>query len=337
MTCDESWLLLGADFLSEQVRIISEHLRGARRARQNEPVHQARVASRRFRAALEMFGDCFPAEQARPWRKSMRRLRRSLGPARDTDVQIESVAAAQKALAAPRDKSLHPGVQRLLLRLRQRRKAFQQDVILAIDRLERARVLSEIAAATEHACQTLRSRGVVIQAPAAFLRAEREILRRVEELLAWQDCLADEKAKDSHHQMRIAAKRLRYTVEISQPLYDGAMAAPVEAVKELQTLLGDIHDCDVWDEQLDSFEEEERERARAFYGRAAPFSRLRPGIRHFQQLRRCQRQQRFGELITLWARLRHEGFWDRLAGMLVSRLQTREISRDEGDERDKKE
>lgn len=328
MACDNSWLLLGADFLAEQVRIISQHLRGARKARQSEPVHQARVASRRFRAALEMFADCFPPEQVKLWNQAVRRLRRRLGPARDTDVQIESV---RQTLARLSSTGIRPGVQRLLLRLRQRRKALQQDVVLAIDRLERSRTLDAIAAATTQACESLHDKAVAVQSPEVFLRAEREILRRVEELLAFQECLADEAAAERHHQMRIAAKRLRYTLEICQPAYDGALAEPLATVKDLQTLLGEVHDCDVWDEELKSFEKDEREKARDYFGRSKPFARLLPGIRHFRQLRLRQRRRSFGLLTILWVRLRQEGFWDHLAGMLVGRLQTHETASDAGD------
>ena len=41
------------------------------------------------------------------------------------------------------------------------------------------------------------------------------------------------------HDLRIAAKRLRYLLELSGP------EAPVKQLKRLQDTLGDIHDCDV--------------------------------------------------------------------------------------------
>jgi CHAD domain-containing protein len=52
------------------------------------------------------------------------------------------------------------------------------------------------------------------------------------------------------HEMRIAAKRLRYTMEIFAPIYAdpasaGAFDTALKAVKQLQEWLGQIHDADV--------------------------------------------------------------------------------------------
>jgi CHAD domain-containing protein len=45
--------------------------------------------------------------------------------------------------------------------------------------------------------------------------------------------------------MRIAAKRLRYVLEITESCFGEEAAAARRAAKELQAILGDMHDCDV--------------------------------------------------------------------------------------------
>ena len=45
--------------------------------------------------------------------------------------------------------------------------------------------------------------------------------------------------------MRIAAKRLRYVLEITESCFGAEADAARRAVKDLQGVLGDIHDCDV--------------------------------------------------------------------------------------------
>ena len=65
--------------------------------------------------------------------------------------------------------------------------------------------------------------------------------------------------RDTLFSSELAAKRLRYTLEICQPVYQGRLDPFVKAVKQLQSLLGDIHDCDVWVADLDTFLEEERQ------------------------------------------------------------------------------
>jgi hypothetical protein len=49
----------------------------------------------------------------------------------------------------------------------------------------------------------------------------------------------------AQHDMRIAAKRLRYVLEVTGVCFGDEAAAVRGAAKRLQTLLGEIHDCDV--------------------------------------------------------------------------------------------
>jgi CHAD domain-containing protein len=53
-----------------------------------EPLHDMRVASRRLRAALEIFGPCFPPDEHKALLKDVKRLADALGERRDCDVTI---------------------------------------------------------------------------------------------------------------------------------------------------------------------------------------------------------------------------------------------------------
>lgn len=46
------------------------------------------------------------------------------------------------------------------------------------------------------------------------------------------------------HDMRIAAKRLRYVLELTAPVLGPAAKRGVTHAKSIQTLLGEVHDCD---------------------------------------------------------------------------------------------
>lgn len=52
------------------------------------------------------------------------------------------------------------------------------------------------------------------------------------------------------HAFRLAAKRFRYTLEIFQPLYGPGLEARIEAVRKIQTLLGDRQDYTVLSARL---------------------------------------------------------------------------------------
>ena len=315
---DESYALLAAQYVRKQVTTLARHIQGAREAKDIECVHQARVATRRLRAALRMFEDCFSGKQLRTWRKGIRRLTKGLGPARDKDVQIEFVREFLDGLT---DRAARPGVRRLLLRLRQQRAAIQPKVVRAADRLAASGLVKDMRGAAKARLADLKARDVQLQSPFVFLQAERRIVRRLEEVLAYQDCLSNAADIERHHEMRIVTKRLRYTLEICRPVYDGDLDDAIEAAKALQTLLGDIHDCDVWTDYLPQFEQEERARTVAYYGHAGPFKRLRVGIEHLRQDRGRHRDETFVEAGELWRRLAEKGTWDGIVSTVLSRVQ----------------
>jgi CHAD domain-containing protein len=57
-----------------------------------EPLHDMRVATRRLRAALEVYAPCFPAKRHRKALKRVKKLADALGERRDRDVAIELLA-----------------------------------------------------------------------------------------------------------------------------------------------------------------------------------------------------------------------------------------------------
>lgn len=83
--------------------------------------------------------------------------------------------------------------------------------------------------------------------PAAPLRpnAVRIIATRIGELLALAPAALDPSASAAQHDLRIAAKRLRYVLEITESCFGPEAKRARKAAKELQGVLGEIHDCDV--------------------------------------------------------------------------------------------
>ena len=65
-----------------------------------ERVHDMRVATRRLRAALEIYEPCFDAKLFRPVLRDVKRLADALGARRDPDVQLEHLAKLHAALGA---------------------------------------------------------------------------------------------------------------------------------------------------------------------------------------------------------------------------------------------
>ena len=79
-------------------------------------------------------------------------------------------------------------------------------------------------------------------------------------LRAFDPLIYDQEKIEELHEMRIAAKNLRYTMEIFTPLYQSGLKPAINHIKEAQDILGDIHDFDVWTDLLPGFLEEERKK-----------------------------------------------------------------------------
>jgi CHAD domain-containing protein len=83
--------------------------------------------------------------------------------------------------------------------------------------------------------------------PQAPLRpnAARMVRTRLDELRGFAaEALAPD-ANATQHDMRIAAKRLRYVLEIVGPCFGDEAGTARDAAKQLQSVLGDLHDCDL--------------------------------------------------------------------------------------------
>ena len=82
--------------------------------------------------------------------------------------------------------------------------------------------------------------------PAAPLRADaaRIVRTRLDELRSFAPVALEPSAATAQHDMRIAAKRLRYVLEIVGPCFGPEADAARDAAKRLQGVLGEIHDCD---------------------------------------------------------------------------------------------
>jgi CHAD domain-containing protein len=84
---------------------------------------------------------------------------------------------------------------------------------------------------------------------------DRIVSVRLDELRGFVDEALAPEASEAQHDMRIAAKRLRYVLEIFAPCLGEEAEAARIAAKRLQSVLGDLHDCDLMlpkVEQIDS-------------------------------------------------------------------------------------
>ena len=196
-----------------------------------------------------MFGDAFPRKRIERWRKATRRVT----SARAAAAQIETCRfdCLCRILGGLTDKTCFVGIAHVLVQLRRDRERLQKQVVKAVKRLRAKGVLREMRRTTG---KTLRRLAASPGNPPRPPRWPRPGGRWPG---GWRPCSSGQqvspilRTRAGHHALRIEVKRLRYTMEICRPLYGGRLDGQIEAVKRLQTLLGEIHDCDVWFGHLD--------------------------------------------------------------------------------------
>ncbi len=129
--------------------------------------------------------------------------------------------------------------------------------------------------------------------PRAPLRpnASRIVEVRLDELRAFAEKALAPDAATAQHDMRIAAKRLRYLLEILGPCLGEEAGAARRGAKQLQSVLGDLHDCDLMLAEVE-------------------------GIESLATILRERRQRLFHDFVALWQAETSRGTWAALRSAL---------------------
>jgi CHAD domain-containing protein len=94
-----------------------------------ERVHAMRVATRRLRAAIEIFRPCFPKSEGRRTLGEIKALADALGERRDRDVAIDALESFAAAMPAPD----RPGIRSLADRFRDEQRIANEGLAPFVD------------------------------------------------------------------------------------------------------------------------------------------------------------------------------------------------------------
>lgn len=138
------------------------------------------------------------------------------------------------------------------------------------------------------------------------------LLIRYAEMNRLSKDIADPERVQNLHNMRIAAKRLRYTLEIFQPCFAGDLAKEYksiyEKIKSVQEQIGEIHDCDVRGPAIRKFLDE--------HGKRRP--EICIGLERLIEKEKRDRDRMFGDFLEYWANLERKNFRGRFLRLLAS-------------------
>lgn len=110
LDADQPYAAAAARIVAVRAREVADHSHEVLDVTDIEHVHDMRVATRRLRAALEIFEPCFPAQQLKEGLREVKAIADALGERRDVDVAISTLERFVGGLAAPD----RPGVASLI-------------------------------------------------------------------------------------------------------------------------------------------------------------------------------------------------------------------------------
>lgn len=198
-----------------------------------EAIHQLRVALRRMRAALGIFGRAFPASELQPLRAGAKQFATALGQAREIDVLLDMADGGPRASPGfPQGGEALSG----LLRARQR------TACAAARGLLDGREAAHFVFALQDVIARRPWRGQLPgTSPADFAR---DALARLDGRALKRGKRLPELADDARHELRIALKNLRYCAAFFASLFGRPKKAHafLGAVSTLQDYLGAHND-----------------------------------------------------------------------------------------------
>ena len=220
---------LVADYLAEQAR---EFVRCDLGLRMGEPeVHKFRVAIRRTRSTLRVFGPVFDAQRVAQLEPELVWLAGLLGEVRDRDVLRERLAAQVAAL--PAEMVLGPVAADIETTLLLERAEHLSRVTDAMDGERYAALVRQIMQWQAAPPLTKLARKPAKAAGRYVERAERKVRKRLDRADGELEAL---------HSARKAAKRYRYAAELSAAALGRSAVRTIKSTTKLQTQLGEHQD-----------------------------------------------------------------------------------------------
>ncbi|QPC81850.1 CHAD domain-containing protein [Phototrophicus methaneseepsis] len=236
----------GRKILLQNFVKIAQNEEGSRAGEDIEFVHDMRVATRRTRSAVRVFDPYLKGKALAPYTKAIRKTARRLGRVRDLDVMIADLTAYQAELEGAPAEAIKSIIELLIVK----RDNAREKLVSWFDS-KKYRDFSKKYA------QFLLDDGKGVVEPDSLIEPHQ--VRHVAPLMIY-DALAAVRAYDvviadadfeTLHALRVAFKRLRYTIDSFKDVLGTTATAYIDEIKAMQDYLGRLNDVVVAHERLE--------------------------------------------------------------------------------------
>jgi CHAD domain-containing protein len=299
--------IVGFDASADAVEWAAEVLRtqfeqilaGREKALQTEDiegVHQLRVAIRRLRSALRDFTPLINSPSLKEAKKELKKLAKRLGTVRDQDVAI---AALEKLREKAKKQIIKADLEQMIAKRRTKREKAQIGLTKILDESSIENLRENFSKGIDEAVEKSEKKSNL-----TAKEAGRElILKGLQEFCDLSPSLYNHFYQTELHQLRIAVKRLRYAIELFTVCYGEQIAPFAKEMTGMQTYLGELHDCDLWIENLHwQLSLEKRKRQTTNFWLMSRFTK--------------QRTRNYRAALDLWSKWRKNKFVKRLQKVL---------------------
>jgi len=282
----------------------------------NDPdgVHDMRVLSRRLRSHVSDFKPYLrkPVSVVK-----LRALAKSLGAVRDQDVALAALKASKSGATGVAFEGIEM--------LESARRTLREKALAGLEKAIKPAAVDEVRdefLARLGDIATVRPKKFARQGEGDSVLIFGQVASEViaERLKEFRSAAAEiiyrPAATKDLHELRILSKRLRYAIELFAPCWGKELKEIAKEVSVMQTSLGELHDCDVWIDDLGarlkrSLRKGNDDPANARERAAAVWL-----LRHFTK----ERTEHYRDALARWEEWESQGFLDNLRSLIIGHL-----------------
>jgi CHAD domain-containing protein len=293
------------------------HEPGTRLGKDIESLHDMRVATRRMRAAFRVFGQHYEPKAVRSYRKGLKRTGRALGPVRDLDVFRAKVQSYLSSLPQSQQHDLDG----FLAVLEAHHDSARERMNAYLDSGKYAGFKDRFGQFVD--TEGMGSRPVILdggEPPPHRVRhiAPVVIYQRLAAVRAFDEWVSlPNPLPERLHSLRIACKRLRYTLEFFREVLGPDTKTLIKSIVIIQDHLGNLQDAVVARALLTNYLQRGTWGRGTVPGEQAMASVDAPSVEAYRAAKQVELEHLLESFPEIWRQLQEEEFSRMIAEAVV--------------------